>query len=155
VLLTSTRAPNEAVATLLQSQLKAIGVPVEIQQLDSKAVMDATAEGSFDLLLYRYGWNDPDALSIFLSSSRIGSTNRVGYSNPEFDALVEQGAHELDEDARTRLYLEAQKIALQDAPWQPLYNPVDIMAMSRLVQGAKIGHMGRLLLNDARVVEQK
>jgi ABC-type transport system substrate-binding protein len=155
VLLTSTRAPNEAVATLLQSQLKAIGVPVEIQQLDSNAVTQATAEGNFDLLLYRYGWNDPDALSIFLSSSRIGSTNRVGYSNPEFDALVEQGAHELDEDARTRLYLEAQKIALQDAPWQPLYNPVDIMAMSRLVQGAKIGHMGRLLLNDARVVEQK
>jgi peptide/nickel transport system substrate-binding protein len=155
VLLTSTRAPNEAVATLLQSQLKAIGVPVEIQQLDSNAVTQATAKGNFDLLLYRYGWNDPDALSIFLSSSRIGSTNRVGYSNPEFDALVEQGAHELDEDARTRLYLEAQKIALQDAPWQPLYNPVDIMAMSRLVQGAKIGHMGRLLLNDARVVEQE
>ena len=44
-LLTSTRAPNEAVATLLQSQLKAIGVPVEIQQLDSVAVMKASTEG--------------------------------------------------------------------------------------------------------------
>jgi peptide/nickel transport system substrate-binding protein len=154
-LLTSNRAPNEAVATLLQSQFKAIGVPVEIQQLDSKAVTDATSEGNFDLLLYRYGWNDPDALSIFLSSSRIGRTNRVGYSNPEFDALVEQGAHELDEDARVRLYIEAQKIALHDAPWQPLYNPVDVMAMSKRVQDAKIGHMGRLLLNDARVVEQE
>jgi peptide/nickel transport system substrate-binding protein len=154
VLLTSTRAPNEAIATVLQSQLKAIGVPVEIQQLDSRAVTQATSEGQFDLLLWRYGWNDPDALNIFLSSDRIGRTNRVGYSNPEFDALVEQGAQELDEDARTRLYIEAQKIALQDAPWQPLYNPLDVMAMSKRVHDTKIGHMGRLLLNDARVVEQ-
>lgn len=153
VLLTSTRAPNEAIATVLQSQFKAIGVPVEIQQLDSKAVMDATGEGQFDLLLWRYGWNDPDALNIFLSSARIGSTNRVGYGNPEFDALVEQGAQELDEETRTRLYIEAQKIVLRDAPWQPLYNPLDVMAMSKRVQDTKIGHMGRLLLNDARVVE--
>jgi peptide/nickel transport system substrate-binding protein len=154
VLLTSTRAPNEAIATVLQSQLKAIGVPIEIQQLDSRAVMQATSEGQFDLLLWRYGWNDPDALNIFLSSARIGRTNRVGYSNPEFDALVEQGAQELDEEARTHLYVEAQKIVLQDAPWQPLYNPLDVMAMSEHVQDTKIGHMGRLLLNDARVVEK-
>jgi peptide/nickel transport system substrate-binding protein len=154
ILLTSTRAPNEAIATVLQSQLKAIGVPVEIQQLDSRAVMQATSEGQFDLLLWRYGWNDPDALNIFLSSARIGRTNRVGYSNPEFDALVEQGAHELDEEARTRLYVEAQKIVLQDAAWQPLYNPLNVMAMSKRVNDAKLGHMGRLLLNDARVVEE-
>jgi peptide/nickel transport system substrate-binding protein len=153
VLLTSNRAPNEAVATVLQSQLKAIGVPVEIQQLDSRAAMAATGEGEFDLLLWRYGWNDPDALNIFLSSSRIGRTNRVAYGSPEVDALVEQGAHELDEEKRLDLYLEAQKIILQEAPWQPLYNPVDVMAMAKTVHDAKIGHMGRLLLNDARVVE--
>ena len=77
----------------------------------------------------------------------------MGYSNAEFDALVEQGAHELDEDARLQLYLEAQKIVLEEAPWQPLYNPLNVMAMSKHVQDAKMGHMGRLLLNDTRVVE--
>jgi peptide/nickel transport system substrate-binding protein len=153
LLLTSTRAPNEAIATLLQSQLTAIGVPVEIQQLDGKAVMDATNEGQFDLLLWRYGWNDPDALNVFLSSDRIGRTNRVAYSNPEVDALLEQGARELDEEARQAFYVEAQQIILQDAPWQPLYNPVDVIAMREGVQDAKVGYMGRLLLNDARVVE--
>ena len=155
LLLTSTRAPNEAIATLLQSQLKAIGVPVEIQQLDSRAVMQATTDGQFDLLLWRYGWNDPDALNIFLSSDRIGRTNRVGYSNPEFDALVGQGAHELDEETRINLYVDAQKIVLEEAAWQPLYNPFNVMAMGEEVQGAETGHMGRLLLNDARVMEEE
>ncbi|MFN2200258.1 MAG: ABC transporter substrate-binding protein [Caldilineaceae bacterium] len=152
-LLTSTRPPNGDIATVLQSQIQAIGVPVEIQQLDGKAVMDATAEGAFDLLLWRYDWNDPDALNIFLSSDRIGGTNRVAYSNPEVDALLEQGARELDDAKRIPLYVEAQKLILEDAPWQPIYNPIDAMAINKRIQGAEAGYMGRMLVNDAKVVE--
>jgi peptide/nickel transport system substrate-binding protein len=154
-LLTSTRPPNESIATLLQSQLKAIGVAVEIQQLDSKAVMDATNEGAFDLLLWRYDWNDPDALYIFLSSDRVGRSNRVAYSNPDVDALLAAGGRELDEAARVALYVEAQELILEDAPWQPLYNPLDVMAMRDRVQGVKVGYMGRMLLNDAYVAAEQ
>ncbi|MCL5950379.1 MAG: ABC transporter substrate-binding protein [Chloroflexi bacterium] len=154
VLLTSNRAPNDAIAALIQSELKAIGVSVEIQQLDSKAVMDATNKGKFDLLLWRYDWNDPDALNIYLGSNQIGSTNRVFYSNPDVDKLLAQGDHELNETKRIQLYLEAQKIILQDAPWQPLYVPLDVLAINKRVEGAKIGYMGRLLVNDVRVANQ-
>ena len=151
-LLTSTRPPNGDVATVLQSQLQSIGVPLEIQQLDAKAVMEATGEGDFDLLLWRYDWNDPDALNIFLATDRIGSTNRVAYSNPDVDALLQLGAHELDEAERDRIYLEAQRLILEDAPWQPLYNPVDAVAIDKRIDGARTGYMGRLLVNDAFVV---
>ena len=149
--LTSNRAPNEAIATLIQSQLQEIGVPMEIQQLDSRAVMDATTAGAFDLLLWRFEWSDPDGLRIFLGSDAIGSTNRTAYSNPAVDALLNQAAHETDEAARAALYLDAQKLILADAPWQPLYNPVDVMAMRDAVNGIKIGYMGRMLVNDAWV----
>ena len=151
LLLTSNRAPNEAIATLLQSQLKAIGVPMEIQQLDSRAVQEATNQGAFDLLLWRFEWNDPDGLRIFLGSDAIGSTNRTFYSNPEVDALLAQAAHELDPAVRHDLYVQAQQLILQDAPWQPLYNPVDVMAARETVQGVKIGYMGRMLVTDAFV----
>jgi len=150
-LLTSTRAPNADIAALIQSHLKAIGVTLSIQQLESRAVMQTTGEGTHDLLLWRYDWNDPDALRIFLLSQRIGSSNRVYYSNPSFDTLVQQAAHELDEETRMQLYFEAQKLVLHDAPWQPLYNPVDVIAMRDRVEGAQIGYMGRLLLNDATI----
>ncbi len=151
VLLTSTRAPNDAIATLIQAQLKAAGINVEIQQLDSKAVMQATTEGKFDLLLFRYDWNDPDALNIYLGSERIGSTNRVAYKNEQVDALLKQGARELDPTKRVALYVDAQKLILADAPWQPLYYPVDVIAVAKRVEGEKVGYMGRLLLNDATV----
>jgi peptide/nickel transport system substrate-binding protein len=151
-LVTSNRAPNDSIAALLQSQLKAIGVPMEIQQLDSKAVMDATTAGKFDLLLWRYDWNDADALNIYLGSDRIGSTNRVAYSNPQVDKLLAQGARELDEAKRQQLYIQAQQMILQDAPWQPLYIPLDVLAINKRVDGVRIGYMGRMLVNDARLV---
>lgn len=147
-LLTSNRAPNDVIATVLQSQLKAIGVPIEIQQLDSAAVQKATNEGAFDLLLWRYEWNDPDGLNVFLSSSRIRQTNRVFYSNKEVDALLDQGQRELDPAKRVGIYAEAQKIILAEAPWQPLYNPVEGMAVRDRVNGLKVGAMGRMLVND-------
>jgi peptide/nickel transport system substrate-binding protein len=154
VLLTSNRPPNDAVATVIQSQLQEIGVPVEIQQLDSKAVMEAANAGQFDLLLWRYDWNDPDALSIFLGSDRIGATNRVAYGNPDLDVLLAQGALELDAKKRDQIYLEAQKLIMADAPWQAIYNPIDLMAISKRVDGAEIGYMGRVLVNDARIMEK-
>lgn len=150
-LLTSTRPPNGDIAAVLQSQLKHIGVALTVRQLDGRAVMQATGEGTHDLLLWRYDWNDPDALRIFLSSDRIGSSNRVYYNSPAFDALVAEAAHELDEDQRMARYLEAQKLVLEEAPWQPLYNPVDLIAIRTNVTGARVGFMGRLLLNDVTV----
>jgi peptide/nickel transport system substrate-binding protein len=155
VLLTSNRAPNDSIAAVLQSELKAIGVPIEIQQLDSKAVMDATNQGQFDLLLWRYDWNDPDALNIYLGTDTIGSTNRVFYSNPDVDKLLKQGARELDESKRIQLYVDAQKIILQDAPWQPLYVPLDVLAWSNRVEGIRLGYMGRMLVNGARIVNKQ
>lgn len=155
ILLTSTRAPNDTIATLIQAQLKAVGVDLEIQMLDSKAVMQATTEGKFDLLLFRYDWNDPDALNIYLGSDRIGSTNRVAYKNDAVDVLLKQGARELDPAQRVQLYVDAQKLILQDAPWQPLYYPVDVIAVAKHVEGERVGYMGRLLLNDATVSQTK
>jgi hypothetical protein len=41
---------------------------------------------------------------------------------------------------------------LEDAPWQPIYYPVDVIAIRKRIAGATPGYMGRLLVNDAKVV---
>lgn len=147
-LLTSNRAPNEAIATLLQSQFKAIGVAVEIQQLESAAVQKATTEGSFDLLLWRYDWNDPDALNIYLGTSRIRQTNRVFYSNKQVDDLLAKGLTEFDVEKRAKIYQDAQQIILTEAPWQPLYYPMEGLVYRDRVNGLVISSLGRMLVND-------
>lgn len=151
LLLTSSRAPNDAIAAVLQSQLKAIGVPMEIRQLDSAAAMDASSKGQYDLLLWRYDWNDADVLNIYLGSANIGRTNRVFYSNKAVDDLLVTAGRTMDDKARNQMYVEAQKLIMADAPWQPLYVPIDVTVIRSRVQNAVMGPMGRVLLNDARV----
>ncbi|HEX2987542.1 MAG TPA: hypothetical protein VHS06_05160, partial [Chloroflexota bacterium] len=90
----------------------------------------------------------PDALNIYLSSFRIRQTNRVFYSNPKVDALFEKGLREMDEAKRGQIYEDAQKQILADAPWQPLYYPMEGMVSRDRVQGLKVGAMGRMLVND-------
>lgn len=153
VLLTFDRAPNEDVATLIQSQLKAVGVAVEIQKFDTATAAKTATEGKYDLLLWRYDRNDSDVLNVNLHSSRIGSSNRFGYSNPEVDTLLDSAAHEIDSATRAKYYVEAQRLIMADAPWQPLYIPVDVLAVSQKVQNFHLASMARVLLNEAQVVQ--
>ena len=150
-LVTSTRPPNGDIATLLQSQFKALGVQVEIQQLESQAAMDAMVKGNYDIALWRYDWNDADVLNIYLASDRIGRTNRQFYSNPQVDDLLSKAASSMDAAARSAMYVEAQKMILTDAPWLPLYVPKDVIFIGKAVQNVAIGSMGRVLLNDVTV----
>jgi peptide/nickel transport system substrate-binding protein len=151
---TSTRAPNEAIATLIQSQMKEIGVGINIQQLEAAAVMEVTAKGEYDAMIWRYDWNDADVLNVYLGSDRIGRTNRQFYSNPQVDELLTAAGRELDPQRRNEMYLEAQKLILSDAPWQPLYTPKDYTVIRSAVENVVVGPMGRMLMNDARVTGQ-
>lgn len=150
-LLTFTRAPNQDVATVVQNQLSELGIPVEIQQFDAPTAAKAAREGEFDLLLWRYDWNDPSVLATYLSGERIGSTNRMFYDNAAVNELFSQAALEMDTDARSQLYLEAQRLIMADAPWVALYTPIDIVAVNARIQDPAFAGMGRMLLNDVKL----
>lgn len=147
-LITYTSPLNNAIATLLESQLRAIGVELDIQQMEVAGATEAANKGEHDLLLWRYDWTDPDALAMWFASDRIGAGNRSFYSNPEVDALLKQAKSELDQAKRIPLYIEAQKLILQDAVWQPLATPLSKVAVRSSVQNLHVGSLGRLLFND-------
>lgn len=148
-LIISTRAPNEAVATVLQEQLKKAGITVTIRSLESAAVSETTTKGEYQAMLWRYDWNDADVLNVYLSTARIGRTNRSFYSNTQLDTILEQAAHELDTTKRNELYSQAQSILMDEVPWVPLYTPKDSIVVRSSIEGIIMGPMGRLLMNEA------
>jgi peptide/nickel transport system substrate-binding protein len=152
-LYTSTSNTLGQLATLIQGQLRNIGVDVQINQLEVAALLDFTPKGEHDMLLLTWGWSDPDVLYLFLSSDRLETSNRVHYSNPDFDALLVEGQQTLDQEARMAIYLEAQKILLEDLPWVPLYQPIAKTAVNKRLQGVQVFPTGGLLLNDVYVAE--
>ena len=151
VLYTTNSDTHGKIATLLQAQLKAVGVDLQIKQLEAGALLAATPKAEHDLYLNGYSWNEPDMFSLFLSCDRITSSNRVLYCNPQLEDLIKKGRTELDQSKRMQIYFEAQKLTLQESPWQPLYMPVSKTAVTVKIQDLKQSQAGGLYWHDAWV----
>jgi len=153
VLYTTTDATLGKVATLLQAQFKAVGVDLQVKQLESGALLAATPKAEHDLYLNGYSWNEPDMYSLFLSCDRLTSSNRVLYCDPKLEDLIVKGRTTLDQAKRMQIYYDAQVYTLQQAPWQPLYMPVSKTAVRATIQGLKQGKSGGLYWHDAYIAK--
>jgi oligopeptide transport system substrate-binding protein len=98
-----------------------LGVDVQLTNQDFGVYLDQRAE----FQVWRAGWcfDYPDANSfifdVFHSSS---NNNDTGWTNEEFDALVEQAAAETDPAVRAELYAEAEQILVfEGAAIIPIY----------------------------------
>jgi peptide/nickel transport system substrate-binding protein len=101
---------------IIQAQLKDVGVDMKIEQLEfGKLLADLN---SHNFVALRIGWSgrpDPDGnVHAFLHSK--GGLNRVRYSNPKMDELLDAARTEGDQAKRKALYAQISRIAAEDAP---------------------------------------
>ena len=60
---------------------------------------------------------------------------RIGYSNPELDALLAQADSTVDPDTRMELYAEAQRMLVEGAPVAFMWNNVNSYLVKPWVKG--------------------
>jgi peptide/nickel transport system substrate-binding protein len=132
-----------AMATVMQSNLKAVGVNVSLQTMEWGAYLAKlrTKEQELFALSWMAGTEDPDMVMYpLLHSSQwtpVGP-NRALYKNARFDALLQQARLTTDQAKRAQLYREAQRILVDDAPWVFVDHEIQIAALSKRVQGFKL-----------------
>jgi peptide/nickel transport system substrate-binding protein len=122
-------APREA--ELLQGMWAEIGVEIEIQGLDPDTLTSVCCP-SFDYDIMLWGWGaDPDPaflLAVGLCSEIDSGFSETGYCNPEFDALYDAQAVELDHDTRVEQIIEMQQLLIDDLPYIIPYYQQSIQA---------------------------
>ncbi|MGD9607801.1 MAG: peptide-binding protein [Desulfovibrionaceae bacterium] len=124
-------------ATIIQSELAAIGIKVDIRTVEwASFIKEFVEKGNFDALIL--GWTitqDPDAYDVWHSSRAVpGGLNFIGYKNPEVDALLERGRHTVDQAARKKIYDAFQQILHRDQPYLFLYAPYALPILSARIQ---------------------
>ena len=108
------------IATIVQAQLRMVGIEVEIQILEWGAYLERTGLGEHDMFIL--GWvsvtGDPDygLFPTYHSSSWGIPGNRARYANPRADELIELGRTETDSARRLAYYREAQEIIAFEVP---------------------------------------
>ncbi len=108
-------------SVVVQEQLRQIGIDAEIDPRENATYIDRFFSGDFDIaVMGASGYMDPNEwLEQSLHSE--GPNNAAGFSDPELDALLEEGLIEQDQEARAAIYQQAQQIVIDQAPWINLY----------------------------------
>ncbi len=115
-----------SIATLIQEDLKKIGIEVNLVLRDWSAFKEAVNKGDADCFFLSW-WADYPDIENFLfptfHSKNFGAGgNRTFYKNPKVDALLNKGQKIIDPAERSALYAQAQNQILDDAPWVPLWH---------------------------------
>ena len=133
-------------AEIAQSQLTQAGFKVKIESMEWGTFLDTTKEGKFDITFL--GWSNSTADGSELlypnyHSDNIGASNRTGYSNPEFDKLVDESRQNVDQDIRQQKLNEANKILVKDAPVVIMHHGVVTAAYDKSVKGLQVDPTGQ------------
>ena len=136
--ITSGNSATSQYAGVIQNSLKSVGIPVEIETLETNTLLPQLSNGQFEMMTLRWvgGNQDPVFLRDLFHSSEIPSTtrasarNRGRYRNADFDRAIDEAMNTLDREKAKVLYAQAQQILSRDLPMIPLWYP-DVMVISR------------------------
>lgn len=125
-----------------------LGIGVEVISLDWSDL--AVKLALQDVPAYELTWiaDFPDPETFLGSLFRTGSAdNYSGYSNPEFDRLLDEAASTLDPDARAAIYAEAQDILMADHVVIPVLHEVRYTIHDDALKGLDPSPLGILNLD--------
>ena len=100
---------------------RVLGAEATVQSLELKSLIPLIEQLNFDLSTRGPSASYPDA-SATLSRMLTGRPTTNGYSNPQFDQLINQALIEHDKESRGRLYARAEYLLAEDMPFIPIYH---------------------------------
>ncbi len=132
----NTSEAHKKIAEAVQEMWKKnLGIDVELQNAEWQVYLDNQTKLNFQIS--RAGWIgdyiDPMTfVDMFVTG---GGNNETGWSNKQYDALVEKAKKSSDPKERMTAMHEAEKILMDEMPIIPFYHYVRVRLISKNVKG--------------------
>ncbi|MCG7894217.1 MAG: ABC transporter substrate-binding protein [Candidatus Thiodiazotropha taylori] len=128
-------------ATVIQSQLKAVGIDIDLRSYDWGTFFGDIKQGNFQL--YSLSWvgiRTPDIYrDIFASDSLPPSgANRGRYASRTVDQLLKRAEQTSSLSAQAELYQQVAAELHRDLPYIPLWYEDQLSAQGRRIEGYKL-----------------
>lgn len=128
-------------AQLIAQEWRKLGLDVEVKVMPWEQMADVVwyQRDKWDVTAWqmvgRPERSDPDEIvyNLFHSTTAEKGYNFIGYTNPEYDAVVEAQRVEIDPDKRKELIHKAQEILAADQPNMMLVHPKSTFAFDKTV----------------------
>ena len=133
------------VNSLISMWEKTLGLDITLEYVDPELFNETIHESHGQLILYGWCADYPDPQNflevLFHSESEF---NFAGYTNPEFDALVEEAATTLDTAERIALYQQAELLLIEDFGVIPYDYSVDYLLVSNKIADFRLPLSGKV-----------
>jgi peptide/nickel transport system substrate-binding protein len=139
------------IATILQSELKPLGINLKIQQLDPNTANTNQQSLKYDMTLTYWTMDipDPDELATFGVDPNAGSRSFfTAYNNPTVVKATHNAEQTLSTSARQDLYNTVQSDSAADAFMAFLYNSPYAYATTSSVHGFYVTPLGNYHLEN-------
>ena len=142
---------NTITADYVAPQLtEVLGIVVKVETIPFAQHLESIETGKS--IFWRTGWiadyPDPETFLTTLYSAHIpssmdarSSTNSVRYASPRFDSLFNAAVHEADPAKRADLFLQADRVQMEDAAIMPIYYEQNDRLVQRNVRNFDINPM--------------
>jgi peptide/nickel transport system substrate-binding protein len=143
---TSTDANTRLMVAVIQQQLREVGIALDIRSFEFATFFSDVQHGAFQMYGLRWigGNEDPDIFEYAFHSAKMppNGANRVYYSNPKVDALIDQARRSIDPNQRRPLYAEVQTLVAQDLPYINLWYLDNVLVHTARVRNLKLNPAG-------------
>lgn len=142
-LLSAGSRTGEQIATVLQENLKGVGIRMSIRKLEWAVFIQRIDERDFDActLGWSMGW-ESDPFQIWHSSQADKGSNFVGFKNAEADQLIEAARQEFDAPKRRAMYHRFHALVHEEQPYTFLFTTQALVAVSRRFENVNVFPMG-------------
>lgn len=143
-------------AEVIQEQLKASNINLEIQKLDHAANLEIGRAGKKQVSIVTWYCDIPDGDNFFYSIlyGDAGIAFSSHYFNDEFDAKCDKARTINDEEEREKVYFELEdQVTHQDYIVAPLYNPNGYILVKDNVEGVFLSRTNLMNFKHAAIVE--
>lgn len=124
-----------SIALVLQRQLKAVGITVNLDQVEWGTFIDRWKKRDFETFVsYNGSGNDPDR-ALYPAFKTGGSVNAFQFSDPAIDKLLDEGRTTVDTAKRRTIYQQVDKLIAEAAPALFLFTRTAYFAHRENVRG--------------------
>ncbi|HET7219724.1 MAG TPA: ABC transporter substrate-binding protein [Vicinamibacterales bacterium] len=138
---TSTSEVYRVQAAAIQHDLARVGIAVDVKSNELQTLFADVLRGNFQLYTLQWvGVTDPDMLRRVYHSRQAppAGLNRVYYSNPEVDRLIDAAAAAADDERRRPMYAKAQQLIAADVPYVSLWYKTNVAVFQPDITGVRL-----------------
>lgn len=135
---------NKKIAQYLQREWEeALGLTVAIEAVETQVYRRRLKEGDYTIGIGQWigDFNDPIAFLELFQGQDVG-LNESRWSDPRYQALIDQSRTELNPNTRKDLLSQAEKILIESMPVAPLYHYAFDYVKRDTTQGVVLSPLG-------------